>query len=155
MPQALSPIPLETQIVERDGTITPTFRLRWEELRNGFQQAPTKAVVALEGQTAAVATQAAYTTTVAGLYRISWYARKTVADGVSSSLTVTLGWAESGVALTESGAALVADAISAQQSGSKVVYADALTDLAFAVAYASNTPNRMTYRITVLVEQMA
>lgn len=152
MPRTLDPIPVDVPIVEKDGSITIYFRRLWDTLIAGYQNIGSRAAVALTGQTAAIVTTSAYTTLSSGLYRISWYMRKTVADGVSSSLTVTLGWSESGIALTEAGAALATDTTSAQQSGSKVVSADAASDITFAVAYASNTPNKMTYRIDVVVE---
>lgn len=154
MPRALSPIPLGVAITDDDGAITVFFRLRWEELINGFQIVPAVATVQALSQSAAIATTAAYTTTSAGLYRMSYYTRKTAADGVNSSLTVTVGWQESGVALTESAAALTADAITAQQSGTKVMWADAATDITYAVAYTSNTPGNMHYRIDVSVERI-
>lgn len=156
MPQSLAPIPQGVAIVEpKGGSITEFFRLRWQSLVDGFQISPDVAAIALAGKTAAIAAASAFLTKSAGWYRVSYYMRKTVADGVSSSLTVTLGWTESGVPLTEAGAALATDTTSAQQSGSKSFWADAGVDLTYAVAYASNTPNKMTYRIDVLVEQLA
>lgn len=155
IPQSLAPIPEGTQIVDKNGAITTFFRLRWESLINGFQFTPTVAVVQLTGQHATIVTTAAFTTLTAGRYRISYYLRKTAADGVSSSLTVTLGWTESGIALSESGAALATDTTAAQQSGEKVVDVDAAVDITYAVLYASNTPNQMVYRLTINVEQLA
>ncbi len=158
MPKSLSIIPSGVRIVDTLGAINEFFRFRWEELRSGFQTTPTVAGepdLQKTGQTAALATTALYTTKTAGLYRLSYYMRKTVADGVSSSLTVTWGWTESGTALTEAQPALTTDTTAAEQSGSKLVYADANTNLTIAVAYASNTPNRMTWRIDNCVELLA
>ncbi|HEV8262936.1 MAG TPA: hypothetical protein VGQ19_19545 [Burkholderiales bacterium] len=156
MPQVLSPIPLATPIIEKDGSISAFFRLRWQELIDSFLRTPTASAVSkLSPQSASIATTAAFTTRVAGYYRVSYYMRKTQADGVSSSLTFTWGWTETGVALPESAAALTTDTTSAQQSGSKTVYADAASDLTYAVAYASNTPGQMKYRLEVRVEQLA
>ena len=152
MPQSLPPIPQGVPIVDPNGAITAFFRLRWEDIITAFTTTPSIANVPKRTQTAAIATVAAFTTKRAGTYRISYYLRKTVADGVSSSLTFTWGWTETGVPLTESAAALTTDTTAAQQSGSKVVYADAATDLTFAVAYASNTPGQMTFRLDVVVE---
>lgn len=155
MPQSLGPIPLDVPIVEPGGSITVFFRLRWQQLIDGFTTSPTIESTSYDTQTAAIATATVHTTLGAGRYRINWYMRKTVADGVSSSLTLTTGWTESGVSLTEAAAALTTDTTTAQQSGSKVVDADASSDLTIAVAYASNTPNRMTYRLRVDVEKLA
>jgi hypothetical protein len=152
MPQSLGPIPAGVVIVDDDGAITDFLRLRWQQLIDGFQQTPSVASVLAVGQTADIATTAAFTTRTTGTYRVNYYLRKTVADGVSSSLTFTWGWTEDGVPLTSTAAALTLDTTGATQSGSLVVDADAATDLTFAVSYASNTPARMTYRIRVTTE---
>jgi hypothetical protein len=152
MARTLGAIPADSAIVEADGTVTTFFRLLWETLRTTFQNVGTVASVRKADQTAALVTASAYTTQAEALYRVSWYLRKTIADGVNSSLTITLGWTNRAVALTEAGAALVTDSVLAQQSGSKVVRADAASDLTYAVAYASNTPAKMTYDLDVSVE---
>ena len=155
MPQSLAIIPVGVPIVEEDGSITTFFRLRWNDLIAGFQTTPTVASVQATAQAASMATVAAWTTRTDGIYRISYYMRKTTADGVSSSLTFTWGWTETAVPLTESAAALTTDTTAAEQSGSKVVSADSATDLTYAVTYASNTPGNMKFRINVVVERLA
>lgn len=155
MANALGPIPAGVPIVEpEDGTISDFFRLRWEQLVSSSQEVGTKGTSLSIGQAAAIVTTAVLTVIGAGLYRISYYMRKTAADGVASSLTFTYGWVESGVPLTEAAAALVTDTTAAQQSGSKLVRADANTDITFSVAYASNTPGAMQFRIDVAVEAL-
>src|SRR2546425_9052987 len=110
MPQTLAPIPSGVQIVDpREGAITDFYRLRWQQLIDGFTRVGTVATLSKDGQTAALTTTAVYTTKATGRYRLNWYLRKTVADGVSSSLTVTWGWTESGNPLTEAEAALTTD----------------------------------------------
>lgn len=154
MSRALSPIPDGSSIVDKFGSITVFFRLRWQELIDAFGDVPVAGSVQRTGQTAALVTTAVYTTVAAGFYRISYYMRKTVADGVSSSLTATVGWTETGVPLSESAAPLTTDTTAAQQSGTKVVWADAGTDITIAFAYASNTPAKMTWRANVAVESL-
>lgn len=153
--QQLGEIPVGVAITDKDGVITLFFRLLWQQLIDGFVKTPTAATVERTNQGAVIATTSAYLVRAAGLYRVSYYTRKTVADGVSSSLTVTLGWTDHAVPLTEAGAALATDTVSTQQSGSKLIYADANSDITFAVAYASNTPGAMRYQIEVSVEQLA
>lgn len=155
MAELLAPIPLETPIVTRDGVITEFFRRRWQELIDRSVRTPTLAAAALQAQNAAIATTAVFTTVTPALYRVSWYLRKTTADGVSSSVQITIGWTESGLPFTEVGAALAVDAVDARQSGSVVVRADAFADLTYAIAYASNTPGAMVYRLDVTVEQLS
>ena len=43
MPRTLSDIPLRQQIVDVTGAINLFFRLRWQELQNGFTLTPTAA----------------------------------------------------------------------------------------------------------------
>jgi hypothetical protein len=88
----------------------------------------------------------------AGTYRISYYLRKTVPDGVSSSLTITFGWTEGTVALTLSGPPLTVDAITAVQTGTVLLLIDANSPITYAIAYASNTPGTMKYKLSVVVE---
>lgn len=155
MPKTLAPIPADTEIVDQAGTITIFFRYLWQALIDSFGQSPTVATAQQLAKTAAIGTTAAYTTLAAGLYRISYYLQRTIDDGAASSATVTLGWTTGGVPLTEVEVALTELAGLRQQSGSKLVYADQATDLTYAVAYASTTPNKMTFRIDVMAEQMA
>lgn len=155
MPNVLAPIPVLAAIVNpKEGTITNFFRLRWQSLIDGFQQSNNVANTPVTAQTAAITTTNAYVTLAAGLYRVSYYMRKTAADGVSSSLAFTLGWTDNGVPVTYTNPALTLDSVVAVQSGSSVVYADANAAITFAVAYASNTPGKMTYNLYIVIESL-
>ena len=155
MPRALTVIPQGVPITDSDGAITIFFRLLWNKLIIAFPQSPTVGSYAVSGQTAALPLTTLYTTTAAGLYRVSFIMRKTVADGVSSSLTLTIGWVRAGLALTAVGVALVTDTTSAYQQGSVFVRADAGTNLSISLAYASNTPAQMVYEVNAIAELMA
>lgn len=161
MPKQISQIPGDTQIVvPQRGSINTFFRLRWEEVRNALGFTPDVASLGppdplYTSAHAAIVTTTAYTVLSGGLFRLNYYMRKIVADGVSSSLTMTLGWTDHGLPVTEAEAALTTDTTAAQQSLSKLVYADAASAITFAVAYASNTPGLMKYNVSVVVEQMA
>jgi hypothetical protein len=89
-----------------------------------------------------------------GAYRVNYYIRKTTADGVSSSLTITFSWTESSQALSLSGPALVVDAVTAVQSGTFPILSDAASPISYSVAYASNTPGQMKYRVYILLETL-
>lgn len=91
-------------------------------------------------------------TLATGAYRISYYTRKTTADGVSSSLTITFSWTEGGQALSLSGSALTNDAVTAVQSGTLLILSDASSPISYSVAYGSNTPGAMKFRLYILVE---
>lgn len=155
MPQSLPPIPSGVAIVEDDRSITNFFRLLWQQLIDGFQQSPTRSGNEFTGQDAALPTSTLYLALVAGSYRVSYYMRKTVADGVSSSLTITLGWTESAIPQSMPLAALTLDTVAAIQEGTHVLVVDQETTITMAVAYVSNTPGAMKYRLNASVEQLA
>ncbi len=152
----LSPIPAETQITDAKGRITEFFRLRWEELRNTFRLVPTLATVAVPNATftgaASIPTTAAFTTLQAGTYRITYYIRKTAIDGIASGLTVTLGWVDT-LGQSQAFALIAVDSTTAFQTDTITVDADAVTDLTYAVLYASTAGN-MRFKIKVIVEQL-
>lgn len=149
-----SPIPIGVPITERDGTITPFMRLRWQELIDGGAVVPVAARFSSVEEHAALPVTTLLTVTAAGEYRITVYVRKITPDSVSSSLTVTVGWTESAVPLTDSAPALTVDAITATQAFSRLVVADANSDLTLQIAYASNTPNAMRYLVRAVVERL-
>ena len=154
MSRLLAPIPDGIAITERSGTGSGFFLLRWQELRDGFGSVPVAGSVTKTGQTASLATTAVLTLTSSGWYRISTYARVTSPDGVSSSLSVTVGWTENAQALTKTSAAMTGDTVTTGQSTETPVYADASTDLTVATTYASNTPNLMVYEVMAIAEQL-
>jgi hypothetical protein len=156
MPNALQPIPVKTQIVApTTGAITLFFRQAWEALRAAIATVPTiGSGIDLTNQSAALAGTLLQTVTTAGKYRVSYYIRKTVADGVSSSVGFVWHWTESGVPQTLTDTLLATDTTGAVASNEKLLDVDANTNLTLDVSYASNTPAKMRYRIAVRVEQM-
>lgn len=156
MPNTIPPIPLGTQIVfPKRGQITIFFRQLWETLRAAIATVPTVGLgVDLTNQGAAIAGAVMYTTAVAGLYRVTYYARKTAADGVSSSFTFVWHWTESALPLTLNDAANAVDTTGAVSSGSKLLQIDANTNVTYDMNYASNTPGTMKFRVSVRIEQI-
>lgn len=156
MPNALQPIPVKTQIVApTTGSITLFFRQAWEALRAAIATVPTiGSGIDLTNQSAALAGTLLATVTSAGKYRVSYYIRKTVADGVASSVAFTWHWTESGIPQTLADTALVTDTTGAVAGNDKMLDVDANTNLTIDVAYASTTPAKMRYRIAVRAEQM-
>ena len=154
MPE-ISQIPLTVPFVTpKDGTLTIFGRLRWEEVRTLQAQSPVAVSLSDDTLTAALATTTLLTTTQSGVYRITAYLRKTVADGVSSSLTPTFSFTDRGAACARVGAALTTDTPVANASYSVDVYSDANADIQVAVAYASNTPATMTWLYEFRVEYL-
>lgn len=110
-------------------------------------------VIALTGQAAAIgATSIPLGTTTSGLFRVSWYTRVTQPATTNSSLTVTIGWTESAVVLTRSGAALTGNTVTTGESGSLLLQGDANAAITYATAYVSVGATPMQYRLSVTVE---
>lgn len=89
-----------------------------------------------------------------GDYVLSYYARVTVADGVSSSLTVRFGWTQGAVSLTLAGAAMTGDTVTTVQSGTVPIYVDAGTPISYNTIYASNTPAKMRFTLRIKVQSL-
>jgi hypothetical protein len=162
MATALSAPPLQTPLIDSDqqGTLTGYITTVWNLFLLSITTRLQQGVLALKvtsrtGLSAAIVTAAALTTTSAGLYRVSYVIRVTQAATTSSSLTVTLGWVRSGVPITQAFAAIAGNTVTTYQSTALVVKADALTDLTYAVAYASVGATPMKFEIDVTVEQVS
>lgn len=166
MPLVLSGPPIDDSVIQlndqeaarRDPFYMALAWIRWflDVLVPAIQAAPQiKRTVSIVTQTATIgATSIPLGALAAGIYRIGYYARVTSPDGVASLLTVTLGWTESSQPLTLSGAAMTGDSLTTVQTGLAVVVVDAASALTYATTYSSNTPAKMQYRLTVVVEQI-
>ncbi len=88
-----------------------------------------------------------------GLYRVSWHARITRAGTVSSSLTLTIGYTDGAVAITQSGAAITGNTTNSVQSGTLLIRADAGTDITYSTAYSSVGATSMLYRVDLVLEE--
>ena len=144
----------ENKPARRDPFFISKSWLIWlqESLVTRVQTSPDlRAFVRLTGQNAAIgATPLPIGSVTAGRYLISFYARITTVDGVSSSLTVRLHWTESAISLTTSGAAMTGNTTTTVQSGTIMVEADANSALSYSTLYASNTIGQMFYRLSVV-----
>lgn len=120
-------------------------------VQSGVQLLTTKS---LSGQAAAIgATPVPLPVLSAGMYRIAYYARITTPASVSSSLTVTIGWTEGGVALTLAGPALTGNVATSVQSGEIVVRIDRASAITYATTYATSGTD-MQYSLDICVEQL-
>lgn len=90
----------------------------------------------------------------AGLYRVTWFARITVAGSVSSSLIVTLGFTKGGVSCALSGAALTGNTPATTQSETRMVAIDGSTPITYATTYASVGGTSMQYALNLVLEAM-
>lgn len=151
---ALEPLYITDQIVNKDGTITERFRLLWQQLITGSVQVAAAITVSFLDQFAALAVSTLLTVTVAGPYRVSYYLRKTIPDGVSSSAQVTLSWTDQGAACSRTFTALTTDTGTATAGDIVLLRVDANAPIEASVAYASNTPGVMHYDAVFTVEQV-
>lgn len=158
--------PLDTQVAivevlkdgKTNGKVTFNFLQRWNDLTQRVEQAAYRVgnPVSLAQQNASIgATPLGSAALGAGLYRVSWYARITTPDGVSSSLTVTVGWTEGGVSLSLSGTAITGDAVTSVQSGIALLNIDNGSPITYATTYVSNTPGQMEYELVLTLERVA
>lgn len=125
------------------------------------------AQVNLTGQGAAIGNTVLYAVpaTGVGLYRVSWYAKVTTVDAVSSTLgavQVLFTDATDSVALTDNmlgQTAAGAAAITATTNntatvlwGTSVIWAKASTNISYNSGYVSNTPGQMKYELHIKLE---
>ena len=106
-------------------------------------------------KTAAISTTALPIGSVtAGLYRVTYYARITTAASTSSSLTVTIGWADSSITCSQAGAAMTGNTTSTVQSSTILFRSDQSAPLTYATAYSSSGGTAMVYRVYLVAEQI-
>lgn len=158
----IAPLPMSAPLTQHgpDGKDTGYCSTDWYQslfsmfLRlNNSSQVITQPIPALTGQTGSIlATALPVGAVTAGFYRVSWYARITQAATTSSTLTVTIGWTESGVGVTTSGPALTANVVTATQSANVLIKADANSPLTYATTYGSVGGTSMQYSLSVLAE---
>lgn len=111
--------------------------------------------IALTNQNASIATtNIPLPALTEGDYVFSYYARITTIDGVSSSLTVHLGWTEGAISLSLSGADMTGNSPTTVQSGTIPVFIDAATPLTYSTTYVSNTPGAMKYELRIKVQAL-
>jgi hypothetical protein len=126
--------------------VTPRWRrwllLVWQALSNAQRSIPI--APQLDQNASLPTTSMDGGTLSAGLYAVSWYLRRTVDDGVSSSAQVAIGWVDgttqtyTAPAITEAGSALQVNEVI-------TIYSAAASPITYTVTYASNTPGGMHY----------
>jgi hypothetical protein len=152
----LSNIPYESPVLDGQYLSSDYYAWLFElQQRTDASAALLGAPVVLINQNAAIPiTNIPLPLLTTGLYIIRYYARITNPDGVSSSLTVKLGWTESAQPLTASSPAMTGDAVTTVTSANLMVQADGNTAITYSTLYASNTPNKMKYRLSITVEAL-
>jgi hypothetical protein len=107
-------------------------------------------------QSASIATATLYAVPSdgAGTYRLCFYGRISRAATSSSSLTMTIGWTDGGVAQSQNSTAVTGNTTTSQTNGCALVYADASTNLTYATTYASSGATTMQYRVRFTAERL-
>ena len=91
---------------------------------------------------------------LAGAYRASYRIQITRAATVSSSLRVTFGWTDGGVAQSAVGALITGNTVTTGQSDTIVVRVDKGTNVTYAVTYASAGATSMKYAFSCSLEKV-
>lgn len=166
-----APIPLEDPIARprrpnfgpgqrdpQEGLVTDEWAYFLTTQQQNASQAPARVgLIQLTGQNAALPpTQITGSALNAGLYRISCYARITTAAGVSSSLTVQLGWTDNGTAVAGFTPipAITGNLITSVGSWTGMIFSDANAPILYSTVYASNPASAMQYSLYVTLEQI-
>lgn len=153
----LEPAPVKTEIIrgQGDGRISGPW-INWLTLglvARVQAQAPVAGSLSLTGQAASLGVTPVVVSAT-GLYLVSFYVRVTVADGVSSSINVSIQTTDGGVSVTKTPlAAQTGNTTGSTLSWSGLLRADAGTPISVSAAYVSGGGGpAMQFSIDVVAE---
>jgi hypothetical protein len=120
------------------------------------QAASRIALVELTAQSATIGATPLLAEPSAGLYRLSWFAKISVADGVSSSLTISALFTDEGDSITISGSAITGNTVSTVQSGVLQLHSDAGVPISYSATRVSGGGGpAMQFSLYVTLESVA
>jgi|ETN02SMinimDraft_2_1059926.scaffolds.fasta_scaffold06326_5 hypothetical protein len=164
MPFIRPPAPYREQIIdsaedtEEPGIVKPRWLTWFRDIRADVDASPIlqASSVGLSNQKASIsATQITTEPLQAGLYRVSCVTRITVADGVSSSVVVTIAWTSGAISLSLAGGDNNGDATSSVQLDAwPLIKIDSITPITYSTVYASNTGEKMRHDLNLVLERM-
>ena len=131
--------------------------VRWfNSLVQAFTVTPAKVgAVTASAQSAAIGTTAINTPSLStGLYRLSVYARVTVAATTSSSLSVTIHWTDGGVACSATLGPVTGNLTTTVLQGQVIVNIDNATAISYSTSYASVGATAMQYKLVLSAEDL-
>lgn len=149
---------LNEPLIDASGRMNPRWYIYFRDANAQIQAAPAAVIppVELTAQNASISATPLPTDALApGLYQISWYVRITTVATTSSSLTVTIGWTDGGVACTFSGAAITGNLTSSTQSQILLVRSDQAAPISYSTTYASNAAGEMQYSLVVVLQRVS
>jgi hypothetical protein len=154
MPTTIEPLPHDAPLVDAPGlTISPVWYRYFSVVIVGRLQSSAQVTraVTLPNQAASIGATALAQGS-AGVSRVGWVLRITQPATTSSSVTVTIGYDDGGVAVSQAGAPVTGNTITTVQSGQVLVRSDAASPITYAVAYASVGATPMQYTLSVWIE---
>jgi len=147
-------VPGNQALVDEHGTIEGIwfrwFFALWTRIKSNVQVVGTP--IRKTAQNAALPPFTVYAVTQTGDYRVSWTARITTADGVNSSVGVTIGWRTGGNTCSKTFAALTGDTTTTADGNQLLVRADSRTVITGSTSYSSNKPAKMQYELDIVPE---
>ena len=151
-----APFPARDRMTTQAGLVALSWLNWFTSLQTDVGNAPARLKsVTLTAQGASIgATAIPVGSLASGLYRVSYLARITTPATTSSSLTVTLGFTNGGVACSLSGAAMTGNTTSTVQTGSHMVAIDRASPVTYATTYASVGATPMAYSLWVVLEEV-
>lgn len=90
-----------------------------------------------------------------GLWRISYHVRVTTPGTVSSSIRVTIGWTDGGIAQSEAGTTLNGNLTTTREGATRIIRVDNASPITYATTYASAGATAMQYALDVVAEALA
>lgn len=159
----IAPLNPQTPIIDQDvngrfnGNVSTYLRKWLLSLTQVVQNSPQViTVLNLTGKSASIGTTAFTLGSLgSGTFQVTWHARVTIPAGTSSSLTVTIGYTDLGIPVTQSGVAMTGNTTTTVQSTSVVFPNDAAAPITYATTYASNPAAAMVYEIRFVVQQLS
>lgn len=151
-----APFPARDKVTGLSGLVSMPWLNWFTSLQQDVEASSARLkTVSLVGQAAAIAATAFPTGALAaGLYRVSYIARVTSPGTVSSSLTVSVGFTNGGVACSLAGTAMTGNTTNTVQSNSWLVNIDNASPLTYATTYASVGASAMVYSLWLVLEQV-
>jgi hypothetical protein len=157
MAQHLESIPYNTGIIEgKNDPIASVWYLWFFGLVAVLSAAPTLvATGSLKNKGASIpTTPIAIDDAQGGYYRVSIYARITRPATTSSSLTVQIGWTESGQTLLYAFPALTGNSVLSVLMQEPVIKNDQASPITYSTIYASAGAVTMQYSLDIAVERL-
>jgi hypothetical protein len=161
-----APPPVRNEIaVESKNAIGDKVLLITEEWRTwfrGLRESIDNAQIAIPVAPVESANDTLPTTSIdggalsAGLFAVSWYLSVITAAATTSSAQVTIAWVDdSGNPKSYTGALMNGNTTSTVQVNERIlIYSNAGSPITYAVAYASNPANAMTYRFRPVLQSV-